>query len=653
LSANRPRVVLIGHPNVGKSQLFNLLTGKQVAVSNYPGTTVELACGKGMLGSRKIELIDSPGLYSLSAISPEEQVTRMLLLKERPALVINILDARNISRMLSLTLELIEADLPLLLVVNMIDEAEAAGLSINGELLSKRLGIPVVCTALTVGRGLKQLSRAASDLLGGDGCRSQKLNSLSIYQPALKSVLSALSSQLKGRYGLSPVAVAAALFNPDRLFLKEMEKQKENQKTLLALINRRSLSGEPLLLLAAARRQQTSVLLKGVIKAPIRERGSLAENLNQLLLSPVGGAVVLLMVLYFGFYRFVGVFGAGTLVELLEQRFYAGLIIPRLNTWAELFIPWVWLQELLVREYGVLTLGFRYAFTIILPIIATYFLLFSLAEDSGYLPRAAYLLNNLMEKIGLNGKAVIPLVLGLGCGTLAVMATRTLESRRDRFQAALLISLAIPCSAQLGLILAVLARSTGLFIWLLVIMLSFFGASVIGKLFWDGKSNLFCLEIPPLRLPRLGAIFRKTYARLRWYLLEVLPIFLVISVLIWFMRLSGLMVYLNLAFRPLLAFVGLPAEAAPIFVVGFLRRDYGAAGLYDLFRSGVLDSGQALVLAVVLTLFLPCVAQLTVLIKELGAKFAGLVLIITALVAWLAGYLVYLLISVPFIEKLI
>lgn len=653
MSLTRPRVVLLGHPNVGKSQLFNLLTGKQVIVSNYPGTTVELTRGKGRLGLKEVELIDSPGLYSLSAISSEEQVARLLLLKDKPDLVIQVMDARNISRMLCLTLELIEADLPLILVINMMDEAEAAGLLINSDLLAKRLSVPVVCTALVTGRGLKQLCQAASAMLDNRSGRSQKELSVSIYPPVLKSVLTRASSKLKGRYGLSAVAIAAALFNPDQLFMLELEKQEGDLTALMAVINNRSLPGQPLLLLAGARRMHAASLLKGVINVPARVKVSYAEKLSRFLLNPVGGTAVLILVLYFGLYRFVGVFGAGVLVDLLEKRIYIGLIIPRLNTWAELFLPWRWLQELLVMDYGILTLGFRYALAIILPIIATFFLFFSLLEDSGYLPRAAYLLNHLTEKIGLSGKAVIPLILGLGCGTLAVMATRTLETRRERLQASLLLSLAVPCSAQMGLIIALLTRSSSLLIWLLVVQISFFGAAVLGKLLLGSQAVPFCMEIPPLRLPRPGAIFRKTWARLCWYLREVAPLLIAISVLIWLMRLIGLMNYFISAVRPLMEWVNLPAEAALVFVFGFLRRDYGAAGLYDLSRSGILDPSQVLVSTVMLTLFLPCVAQLTILAREHGLRFASLVVLITTSASCLIGFMVYLLTSIPFVARLL
>lgn len=653
MSAGILRIVLIGHPNVGKSQLFNLLTGRHVIVSNYPGTTVELTRGKGRLGNKEVEFIDSPGLYSLSALSSEEQVTRLLLLKEKPALVIQVVDARNLPRMLSLTLELLEAELPLVLVLNMMDEAEAAGLKIEVELLSRRLGVPVVSTTLVTGRGLKQLSRVSSALLHE---RTQKLQSYkptSFYPPSIEHTISKISSRINGVYGLSPVAIAAAMFNPDPAMLKTLEKQEGALGPLFNALQSRPWPDEPLLLLAGARREHSISLLEGVIQAPLKERASLSEGLSRLMLDPVGGSIILAFVLYFGFYRFVGGFGAGTLVELLEVRIFSGQVAPLLNAWAEQLLPWLWLRELLVLDYGILTLGFRYAFAIILPIMATFFLFFSLIEDSGYLPRAAYLMNHVMEKIGLNGKAIIPLTLGLGCGTLAVLVTRTLETRRERLQASLLLSLAVPCSAQLGLILALLAHSRGLLIWLGAVLLSFFGAALLGRRFWGYDAVAFSLEIPPLRVPRLGAILRKTAARLRWYLREVLPLFIGISILMWFLGQSGLIEHVIGAIRPLVAMVGLPVETALIFVFGFLRRDYGAAGLFDLARSGALDPGQVVVAAVVLTLFLPCVAQLTVLFREHGIGFTALVVVLTALIAWLTGFLVYLLTTVPFVAQLL
>lgn len=652
MKGKTPLIVLVGHPNVGKSQLFNLLTGSRVIVSNYPGTTVELSRGRGKIEGFPVEVIDSPGLYSLGALSPEEQVTRLLLLQQRPDLVIQVMDARNLGRMLSLTLELLEAKLPLLIALNMMDEAEAAGLKINSSLLSRRLGVSVVPTALVARRGLKQLCRAAVSVLRGETGTGGAV--VSPHYPApLERQFTLGESRLKGQYGLSRRAVAIALLHGDTAFEDTIRSQEGSLKHLHFLREPPRGVPDPLLQLAFARRRLSRILLRGVLAAPAAEPYSIAEKLSRILLNPWSGGVILAGLLYFGFYRFVGGFGAGTLVELLEERLFLRLIAPLLNRWGELYLPWNWLRELLVLDYGILTLGLRYTITIILPIMATFFLFFSLIEDSGYLPRAAYLINFLMEKIGLNGKAVIPLTLGLGCGTLAVLVTRTLDSRRERLQAALLLSLAVPCSAQLGLILALLPRGAGLFLWLVLVLMAFCVAAWGGSLLLGRGEPPFCLEIPPLRLPRPGAILSKTAARLRWYLREVLPLFIGISVLIWVLRYSGLLEIVVGALQRPLAALGLPAETALIFVYGFLRRDYGAAGLFDLARAGVLDGGQILTAAVVLTLFLPCVAQVAMLGREYGGRFVFLVVTCTALLSWVAGLLVRFLTAIPLIMNLI
>jgi|LSQX01.3.fsa_nt_gb ferrous iron transport protein B len=646
-----PELILVGHPNVGKSRLFNLLTRKQVAVSNYPGTTVELTHGKADINGKTIMVVDTPGLYSLEAVSPEEQVTRLILVEKRPSLVIQVADARNLPRMLGLTLELLEAGVPLILVLNMMDEAKASGLTINSTLLSRRLGVPVIPAALISGSGLKQIRRTASELLQMDGSGSDGIIKYRLDSLPLARALERLANALHGNYGISRRALATALLNPDPS-LKALVAKREGMRPELKLyLQELKQYDHALLTVATARRRAATELLKGVISYPDREPFSFAEKISTILVNPLSGWPVLLLVLFFGFYQFVGRFGAGTLVELLEKRLFLERLAPVLNYWGELYLPWDWLRELLVMDYGIFTLGLRYTFAIILPIMACFFLFFSIVEDSGYLPRAAYLVNRAMEAVGLSGKAVIPLTLGFGCGTLAVLTTRTLDSRRERLQASLLLSLSIPCSAQLGLILALLPAGSPIYLWLGALLCAFIAAARIGRTLFGAAEQTFCLEIPPLRPPQWGAILRKTAARLRWYLKEVMPLFAGISVLMWFLRQTGLIDLIIRGFQPVASSLGLPSEAALIFVYGFLRRDYGAAGLFDLARSSALSPGQLVVAAVALTLFLPCAAQCTVLLREHGLGFTALVIATTALVAWLGGMAIHLIISIPAIAN--
>jgi ferrous iron transport protein B len=293
-----------------------------------------------------------------------------------------------------------------------------------------------------------------------------------------------------------------------------------------------------------------------------------------------------------------------------------------------------------VGEYGVWTLGVTYAIALILPIVTFFFLVFALLEDTGYLPRLAMLIDRAFKALGLNGRAVIPMVLGFGCDTMATVVTRVLETRRERVITTLLLTLTIPCSAQLGVVLALLAAyPLGLAIWAGVIASVFLVSGWLAAQVLPGRAMPFYMEIPPMRLPSLSNVLLKTLARLQWYFLEVLPLFLIASVLIWVGQLTGLFDLALRVLTPLTRALGLPAEASVAFLFGFFRRDYGAAGLYDLHAKGLLTGNEMLITAVVLTLFVPCVAQFLVTIRERGWKTALAMFAIAVTVAFGVGFL--------------
>ena len=347
-------------------------------------------------------------------------------------------------------------------------------------------------------------------------------------------------------------------------------------------------------------------------------------------------------------YLIVGRFGAGYLVDVLEGTVFRQFLVPLVEQWADRNIPWLALRQLIAGEFGMMTLGLRYAFGIILPIVGTFFFVFAILEDSGYLPRLAFLADGWMEKIGLNGRAVIPLTLGFGCGTMAVLVTRTLESSRERVIATFLLALAVPCSAQLGLIMAILASEPRyLFYWICAVGTVFLVMGALLNMVLPGRRAPFFMELPPLRLPTIAAVTQKTLARIRWYFAEVIPIFLFVSVFLWLLGVTGLLDVLSEKLTPILGIMGLPPSLNRVFLYGFFRRDYGAAGLYDLYRSGAVSGGQLLVAAVVLTLFLPCLAQLAVMIRERGAAVSVAIVAIVAMIAMIAGILINILLSLP------
>jgi ferrous iron transport protein B len=380
------------------------------------------------------------------------------------------------------------------------------------------------------------------------------------------------------------------------------------------------------------------VFLKGTPDTP--------KGLEKLALHPIGGLMLMALILYGGLYLIVGRFGAGYLVDVLEGTLFGQYLVPLVERWADMYIPWLALRQLIAGDFGIMTLGLRYAFGIILPIIGTFFFVFAILEDSGYLPRLAFLADGWMEKIGLNGRAVIPLTLGFGCGTMAVLVTRTLESSRERIIATFLLALAVPCSAQLGLIMAILASEPRyLFYWICAVGTVFLIMGAMLNIMLPGRRAPFFMELPPLRRPTIAAVTQKTLARIRWYFAEVIPVFILVSVVLWLLGATGLLNVLSEKLTPVLGLMGLPPSLNMVFLYGFFRRDYGAAGLYDLYRSGAVNGGQILVAAVVLTLFLPCPAQLAVMIRERGAAVSAVIVAAVAMIAVIAGILVHVLLS--------
>jgi ferrous iron transport protein B len=380
-----------------------------------------------------------------------------------------------------------------------------------------------------------------------------------------------------------------------------------------------------------------------------REKGKIAlsESIDSVLTHPVLGIPVLFLVLYFGLYRFVGVFAAGTVVDFLENTVFGAYINPLMTAEFTSFVHYPALQDLFVGEYGIFTQAVTYAVALILPIVGAFFLVFSIIEDTGYLPRLCLLLDSLFKKIGLSGKAVIPMVLGFGCSTMATMVTRTLETKRERLISTILLGLAIPCSAQLGVILSILSGNPKeLLVWASVVGLEFILIGYLASKVLPGTAPTFILEMPPLRRPRLSNIAVKTYSRMQWYFLEVLPLFVLASFLIWIGKLTGLFdLALKVIAYPTI-WIGLPPNAAGIFLFGFFRRDFGAAGLYGMHNAGLLTGVQLVVAAVTLTLFIPCIAQFTMTIKERGLKTA---LVISGFIfpfAFLTGFVVNTLLTV-------
>ncbi len=634
----------MGNPNVGKSVVFGALTGTYVAVSNYPGTTVEVSRGHATLAGTRFRVLDTPGTNSLVPVSEDEAVTRDILLAEAHYRVLQVCDAKNLRRGLLLCLQLSEAQAPFSLCLNMADEARARGIRIKVEELSKALGVAVLETVAVKGEGLAALGPAVAQARPG----APRLT----YPPAVEAAAGPLESLMPQGLPLSARALALMALSSSE---KEDPTLWSKFASLLGdgdLAKVRKLRddagralGEPARYAIARARVLWADAV--VARVQVREGGkgaaSLAQRLGELAVHPVFGIPILGAVLFAG-YEFVGVLGAGALVDLLEHRLFAHFLVPWAEAAVRAVVPAGAVQTflvgapgqaaasggLLVGKYGLFSMALSYGVAIVLPIVATFFLFFSLLEDSGYLPRLAVMLNKVFKAMGLNGKAVLPMVLGLGCDTMATMTTRILETRKERIIVTLLLALGVPCSAQLGVILGMLS---GLSLWgalwwggsvaVTLLLVGYFAAKVL-----PGKGSDFVLEVPPIRRPLFSNIAVKTLARIEWYLREALPLFIVGTFVLWGLDRLQLVAGLERACAPVVEGVlGLPREATSAFIIGFLRRDYGAAGLFELFRpalrSGPLPRDveiQLVVSMVTITLFIPCIANFLMIVKERGLK---------------------------------
>jgi len=633
-------IALTGQPNVGKSLLFNRLTGSRAAVSNYPGTTVAVDKGQITLGTERYGIWDLPGMYSLLPITEEERVAKLALLEERPSYILHVVDAKNLTRMLPLAMELSETGMKVILVVNMMDEAEKEGIKIDFQKLSKEIGIPVVPTVAVSGKGMNQVLYHILNY------ERKNHHEVIPFDENIESGLQEISKILSEDYTIHQRSIAQLLLQKDEdMHTWIKEKEPENYTHITSIIEKtEEMLQESLVYMMKIKiHEEAKRITQAVTTIDKKKRINIGEKLNQLMIRPITGVPILLLVLYFVLYKFVGVFGAGTVVDFVEGKLFGEYINPAIANAVENLVGIEALQQLIIGEYGLVTLGLTYAIAIILPVVGTFFLAFSAIEDSGYLPRLSLLIDRLFKKIGLSGRAVIPMVLGLGCDTMATIVTRTQETKRERVIATLLLALAIPCSAQLGVIFALLAPfPMALLVWVLVIFANFMFVGFIASKIMPGQRPTFFMELPPLRVPKISNVLSKTYTRIIWYLKEVLPLFIIASVVIWLLQITGVFPHIINGLEPLVAGIGLPNDTADVFFFGFFRRDYGAAGLFQM--QDMLNANQLAISAVVLTLFVPCVAQLMVMFKERGAKTAiGIFLLVLVLAFSMGGLLNFIL----------
>ncbi len=592
------KIVLAGNPNTGKSVFFNYFTGLYVDVSNYPGTTLEISHGR--FGSDVI--IDTPGVYGISSFNDEERIARDIILSAD--MVINVVDAVHLERDLFLTQQIIDTGVPVIVAINMMDEAERHGLNIDVDLLSDLLGVPVMPTVAVQKKGFNELKGQLANAKSGH------------MTPGLEPLM----GQLVNRVG--SLGEALLVLEGDPVVAERHGLKPENHREEIYL----------------KRRERVNDVVKHVLKESSKS-ASFGSLLGRWMLKPVTGIPILALALY-AMYKAIGVFVAGTVVGVTEETIMLGMYEPAVRGIIGQFIP----EEsafgtILIGEFGLLTMTVTYVLGLLMPLVVGFYFFLSLFEDSGYLPRIATLVDRLLTGIGLNGRGVIPLILGFGCVTMATITTRLLASDRERKIAVLLLGLTIPCSAQLGVIAGMLAAVGGWYVALYVLVI-FTVLVMIGTILnalLPGKSSDLLIDLPPLRLPRLDNVLKKTGTKSYNFLKEAFPLFALGALIISVFQVTGVLEFLQDLLAPLtVGWLKLPKEASTAFIMGIVRRDFGAAGLSDM----ALMPAQTTVALITITLFVPCIASILILFKERSKKEAAMIWAASWVVAFLVGGIV-------------
>jgi len=556
------RIALVGQPNCGKSTLFNQVAGYKAETGNFSGTTVTFTESKIRIAGEVEELVDLPGTYSLIGTNPAESETQRYLASNQVDVIVNIIDATHLAQGLDLTLELLELKRPMVIGLNMMDEAVRIGLSVDGLKLEELLGVKVLPLIASRGQGIKNLFFAALQVARQDEFEIIK----NLYSDGLD------------------------------------ERHKQAAK------------------------------LAGLISMQGSRRLSWRDTLDDFLLHPFWGYIALITILFI-FFQIV--YGLGSVIEGPVLKFFdqsSNLIINNISQTS-------FLSQLVV---GVIQ-GISGGFAIVLPYLVPFLLGLGIMEDAGYLPRVAFLMDNLMHRLGLHGKAIVPFILGYGCNVPAVMSTRILEEKQDRFLAAAL-SVLVPCSARLSVIFGLVAFYLGPLWALGIYIFNIFVIALTGRiltLILPDDSPGLILEIPVYRVPTIKAVVNKVWFRVREFIVEAWPLLIVGSMFLALLNYFNVSQFLNVVVRPFTWLLGLPAETGVPLMFGILRKELSLVMLRQALGvaefSSAMTSLQMLTFTVFVVFYIPCLPTLTALKKELGGREMVLIAGFTLVVALLAS----------------
>ncbi|KUG20756.1 MAG: ferrous iron transport protein B [Methanomicrobiaceae archaeon] len=615
------KFALIGNPSVGKSLIFNQLTGLGVEVSNYPGTTVELERGHTCFQREMIELVDLPGVYSLDGTSEEEILVRRFLEHGGADVIISVLNVNRLERNLYLLLQVAEYGVPMIVVLNMVDEAAKQGLEVDAGALEELLGLKVIVTAAAQGKNLDQLIPAAIS--------DARPSTVEVpYDHHVEAAIRSLQKMFGAGRSESIWALLGISDNPELLeaaatIAEEIGTRHRMTVSQIIAANRHNFC-----------RQITDATVHQ--EAPARQ-----FDIDSILTKTFPGVPILIGVLA-GMLLTVFILGS-MLEEVIVDFFSIAAIEPFIGLGLHPLAEAVGVSILLALQAG---LGIAF------PFVFLFYIFIAILEDSGYMTRAAFLADTAMHRVGMHGGAAIPLTLAFGCTVPAIMSTRLLSSRRERTIAAFLVTM-VPCSARTVIIAGIVATFVGIIeafsIYAVVFILILLTGLLLSRV-TPGERFGMIMEMVPLRRPKPALVLQKSWMRLREFLFIAMPILLVGSVFLGVLEYSGFMNLFQQAIEPVTEMMlGLPGYAATALLFGILRKEMAfetlaiLAGTADL--GSVLGGLQLYIFAIVTVLFVPCLSTIAVIIREISPKIALLVSAYTVTLGLVVGSIIHRLLG--------
>ncbi len=629
------KIALVGQPNSGKSTLFNVLSDIKASTSNFAGTTVSIKEALIKVGLHTYRLIDLPGLYSLNPVDKAEEVTVKYLLDGDVDLIINVVDSTLLSRSLEMTIELIELGLPMIIALNLQDEAQRYGVSIDDKRLESILNIPVLKTTALFGKGVKDLIEKADFILSTGEFAPKRPKFSHHVEESIAEIEKLIRDKVDNKKISTFFYAIKLIENPDII---NLDLNGEIAKVLkdIHIKTERLHHQDTFETFASERHHIAMKLTHDVSKITRKKKYPLTDKIDNWLLHPFLGYVFMA---FFAIMYFVTIFHAG--------NFITGIIDPLLQMIPPLYEPLSNSSQLLFLTVDGIWQGFAGAIGIVLPYFLPLLILTSLFEDTGYMARIAFLLDGFFHKIGLHGKSVAPFILSIGCTVPAIYATRIIDNQRDRLITGVLINF-MPCSARLTVIFALSAAFTGPLWTAGILLFVLFVIAVNGKVlsYFMSQPTGLVMEIPTLKLPGLQSTYKKTYYKVREFLKAALPLLILGSILLAWLDYFNVSDTINSITAPVVKYVlGLPEQLGATLLFGFLRKELiivmttQVMGVTQLADVG-LTVNQAVTFTIFLIMYIPCVATFGVLWREFGKKAVLIITFFTFLMAVLSAVFV-------------